>query len=258
LGALPPNSPTPPVATGAGWEISVETSPRKRQRLSSNSCSVVRDRPLNLCRSFDFFFPAFVFTSQSVARRPHRYVWFAIFSFSHATAAQAPAGPGHWRQPSSRQKCSTGRGSTRSATHVRLRRWRQRPRLRLGRLAFRNRAWPFQFRVSRLTQTEGSWPRFVCLVLRPRLRDDLDPSGAVTFFYVKKGNLLKAVPRVRKALSTSSSEGGREGAVIMNFQQNLYPVSSEISDLLLIVSCFASQCKGIKFGDYFFDGCCVN
>jgi len=29
----------------------------------------------------------------------------------------------------------------------------------------------------------------------------------------------------------------------------------EISDLLLFVSYFASQSKGIKFGDYFFDVC---
>jgi len=29
-------------------------------------------------------------------------------------------------------------------------------------------------------------------------------------------------------------------------------MSSEISDLLLFVSYFASQSKGIKFGDYFF------
>ena len=36
------------------------------------------------------------------------------------------------------------------------------------------------------------------------------------------------------------------------------PVSSEISDLLFFVSYFASQSKGIKFGDYFFDVYCVN
>jgi len=35
-------------------------------------------------------------------------------------------------------------------------------------------------------------------------------------------------------------------------------VSSEISDLLLFVSYFSSLSKGIKFGDYFFDVCCVN
>jgi len=35
-------------------------------------------------------------------------------------------------------------------------------------------------------------------------------------------------------------------------------VSSEISDLLFFVSYFASQSKGIKFGDYFFDVRCVN
>ena len=33
-------------------------------------------------------------------------------------------------------------------------------------------------------------------------------------------------------------------------------MSSEISDLLLFISYFASQSKGIKFGDYFFDMCC--
>jgi len=44
----------------------------------------------------------------------------------------------------------------------------------------------------------------------------------------------------------------------------LLPVPSEIfdlceiSDLLLFVSYFASQSKGIKFDDYFFDVCCVN
>jgi len=32
----------------------------------------------------------------------------------------------------------------------------------------------------------------------------------------------------------------------------------EISDLLLFANYFASQCKRIKFGDYFFDVCCVN
>jgi len=32
----------------------------------------------------------------------------------------------------------------------------------------------------------------------------------------------------------------------------------EISDLLLFVSYFASQSKGIKFGDHFFDVYCVN
>ena len=37
-----------------------------------------------------------------------------------------------------------------------------------------------------------------------------------------------------------------------------FPVSSEISDLLLFVSYFASQSIGIKFGDYFFDVCCVH
>jgi len=32
----------------------------------------------------------------------------------------------------------------------------------------------------------------------------------------------------------------------------------EISDLLLFVSYFASQSKGIQLGDYFLDVCCVN
>jgi len=36
------------------------------------------------------------------------------------------------------------------------------------------------------------------------------------------------------------------------------PVSSEISDLLLFFSYFASESKGIKFGNYFFDVCCAN
>jgi len=35
-------------------------------------------------------------------------------------------------------------------------------------------------------------------------------------------------------------------------------VSSEISDLLLFVSYFASQNMKIKFENYFFDVCCVN
>ena len=38
----------------------------------------------------------------------------------------------------------------------------------------------------------------------------------------------------------------------------VFPVSSEIADLLLFVSYFASQSKGIKFGDNFFDVYCVN
>jgi len=36
------------------------------------------------------------------------------------------------------------------------------------------------------------------------------------------------------------------------------PVSSEISDLLLFVTYFASHSEGIKFGDYFFDVRYVN
>ena len=47
-------------------------------------------------------------------------------------------------------------------------------------------------------------------------------------------------------------------------KETLTPVSSEISslckicDIVLFVSYFASQSEGIKFGDYFFDACCVN
>jgi len=32
----------------------------------------------------------------------------------------------------------------------------------------------------------------------------------------------------------------------------------EISDLLLFFNYFAGQSKRIKFGNYFFDACCVN
>jgi len=35
-------------------------------------------------------------------------------------------------------------------------------------------------------------------------------------------------------------------------------MNSEISDLLMFFSYFASQSKVIKFGDGFFDVCCVN
>jgi len=38
----------------------------------------------------------------------------------------------------------------------------------------------------------------------------------------------------------------------------LTAVSSEFSDLLLFVSYFTPQNKEIKFGNYFFDVCCVN
>jgi len=47
-------------------------------------------------------------------------------------------------------------------------------------------------------------------------------------------------------------------------ENELAAVSSEISylceitDLLCFFSYFSSQSKGIKFGDYFFDVCCVN
>ena len=43
-----------------------------------------------------------------------------------------------------------------------------------------------------------------------------------------------------------------------NIALDKMPLSSEISDLSLFVSYFASQNKGIKFGDYFFDVFCVN
>jgi len=41
-------------------------------------------------------------------------------------------------------------------------------------------------------------------------------------------------------------------------ETNWLRCQSEISDLLLFVSYFASQNKGTKFGDYFFDVCCVD
>jgi len=44
----------------------------------------------------------------------------------------------------------------------------------------------------------------------------------------------------------------------MNMAPAPAPVSNEISDLLFVVSYFASLSEGIKFGDYFFDVCCVN
>jgi len=49
-----------------------------------------------------------------------------------------------------------------------------------------------------------------------------------------------------------------------NCMQTFYPVSSkisdlcEISDLSLFFSYFASESKGIKFCNYFFDICCAN
>jgi len=52
------------------------------------------------------------------------------------------------------------------------------------------------------------------------------------------------------------------GLKLCNFyekcMQTFYLVSSKISDLLLLFSYFASESKGIKFGNYFFDTCCVN
>jgi len=49
------------------------------------------------------------------------------------------------------------------------------------------------------------------------------------------------------------------GAIILNQTMlGAVPASSEISDLLLFVSYFTSQSKGIKFGVYFFDVCCAN
>jgi len=55
-----------------------------------------------------------------------------------------------------------------------------------------------------------------------------------------------------------------DGHVVLIDRFDTMPVSSEISglgeipDLLLFISYFASQSKGIKFGDYFFDVCCAN
>jgi len=46
--------------------------------------------------------------------------------------------------------------------------------------------------------------------------------------------------------------------VLVSKHFKFFPVSSEISDLYLFVSYFASQNKEIKFGNYFFDVCCVN
>jgi len=37
-----------------------------------------------------------------------------------------------------------------------------------------------------------------------------------------------------------------------------FPVSSEISDLLFFIRYFASQNKGIQFGDYCFEVFCAN
>jgi len=57
----------------------------------------------------------------------------------------------------------------------------------------------------------------------------------------------------------------RSGAGAKNFGYlELEPVSSEISDLceisdlLLFFSYFLSESNGIKFGNYFFDVCCVH
>jgi len=58
------------------------------------------------------------------------------------------------------------------------------------------------------------------------------------------------------------SQGLREG--VIRGKPTSYPVSSEISnpceisDLLFLVSYFDSQSKGIRFGDCFYDVCCVN
>ena len=57
---------------------------------------------------------------------------------------------------------------------------------------------------------------------------------------------------------------GQDWAVVCMKKIGVLPVSNgitdlcEISDLLFFVSYFASQSKGMKFGDYFFDVCCVN
>ena len=45
---------------------------------------------------------------------------------------------------------------------------------------------------------------------------------------------------------------------ILKFEKLPDPVSSEISDLLLFFSYFASQNKEIKSGKSFFRACCVN
>ena len=51
---------------------------------------------------------------------------------------------------------------------------------------------------------------------------------------------------------------------MLGASRSFNPVSSEISDLcensdlLFFVSYFASQSKGIRCGDNFFDVCCVN
>jgi len=47
-------------------------------------------------------------------------------------------------------------------------------------------------------------------------------------------------------------------AAVNALMQTELPVSSEMSDLLYFVSYFATQSKGMKFGDNFFDVCCVN
>jgi len=44
-------------------------------------------------------------------------------------------------------------------------------------------------------------------------------------------------------------------AILSGQVTSTLPVSSKMSDLLLFVSYFASQSKGIKFGDYFLDVC---
>jgi len=45
---------------------------------------------------------------------------------------------------------------------------------------------------------------------------------------------------------------------IFRTRKSSFPVSSEIFDLLLFVSYFASQSKGIRFGVYVPDVCCTN
>jgi len=60
------------------------------------------------------------------------------------------------------------------------------------------------------------------------------------------------ITAVQLQMKAASSNGACEAIFTTG------PVSSEISDLLLFVSYFTSQSEGIKFGDYFFDVCCVS
>jgi len=53
---------------------------------------------------------------------------------------------------------------------------------------------------------------------------------------------------------------GASSAIRISYFQGSSEISDlcEISDLLIFVGNFASQIKGMKFGDYFFDVCCIN